>query len=187
VLGTTTEPDPATIDEDSRSTTESFEQACERAWPSLIRFLRATSGADLDVEDAAAQVMEVAWRRRDSLVDPSGVVPWMLAIAHHVVRNSRRSVIRRARLRLRLEHASVDRAHPSAHAELLRDEPGPATLALATLAERDREILVLHAWEDLDNAAIATVLGISPSAAAQRLHRARTRLASALDNMEDRS
>lgn len=79
----------------------------------------------------------------------------------------------------------MPRVHPSAHAELLRNEPGPATRALATLGDRDREILVLHAWEDLDNASIATVLGISSAAVAQRLHRARTRLASALETMED--
>jgi RNA polymerase sigma-70 factor (ECF subfamily) len=190
VLGTTTDPtdlleaDPATVP----MTTLSFEESCEAAWPSLVRFLRATAGPDLDIEDLAAQVMEVAWRRRDTLVDPDGAVPWLLAIAHHTVRNARRSLLRRARLRRRLQEHEPDRpSHPSAHAELLRSEPGPATRALASLGERDREILVLHAWEDLDNARIAEVLGISNAAVAQRLHRARTRLAAALDSREDRA
>jgi RNA polymerase sigma-70 factor (ECF subfamily) len=56
--------------------------------------------------------------------------------------------------------------------------------ALATLGERDREVLLLHAWDGLDNAEAATVLGCSANAFAVRLHRARRRFADALDTAE---
>jgi RNA polymerase sigma factor (sigma-70 family) len=44
------------------------------------------------------------------------------------------------------------------------------------LPERDREVLLLAAWERLSTAEIASVLGCSENAAALRLHRARRRL-----------
>jgi RNA polymerase sigma-70 factor (ECF subfamily) len=40
---------------------------------------------------------------------------------------------------------------------------------------------MLHAWEDLAPAEIATVLGVRPNAISVRLHRARRRFAAALD------
>ena len=48
--------------------------------------------------------------------------------------------------------------------------------ALGMLAEADREVLLLAAWEQLEPAEIATVLGITRTAARSRLHRARVRL-----------
>ncbi|MGI9647565.1 MAG: RNA polymerase sigma factor, partial [Acidimicrobiia bacterium] len=48
--------------------------------------------------------------------------------------------------------------------------------ALSGLRERDREVLLLSAWEELSNSQIATVLGCSVEAAAQRVHRAKQRL-----------
>jgi len=52
--------------------------------------------------------------------------------------------------------------------------------ALARLGQVDQEVLRLTAWEGLTPAQIACVLGISPNAAAIRLHRAGGRLAQGL-------
>ena len=49
--------------------------------------------------------------------------------------------------------------------------------AMAKLSPRDEEVLQLIAWEDLDIADAATVLGCSNTACKVRLHRARRRLA----------
>ena len=48
--------------------------------------------------------------------------------------------------------------------------------ALGSLNERDQEVLVLVAWDGLDRAQAAEVLGISAGAFAVRLHRGRRRL-----------
>lgn len=48
--------------------------------------------------------------------------------------------------------------------------------ALRGLAERDREILMLVAWEGLEAEEAAAALGCSRSSFAVRLHRARKRL-----------
>ncbi len=54
---------------------------------------------------------------------------------------------------------------------------------LRRLTERDREILLLAAWERLDRAGLATTLGCSKTAAGVRLFRARKRLAAALERV----
>lgn len=56
--------------------------------------------------------------------------------------------------------------------------------ALARLGERDREVLLLVAWEDLDPASAAAALGCSRATFAVRLHRARRRLAMAMAQTE---
>jgi RNA polymerase sigma-70 factor (ECF subfamily) len=52
--------------------------------------------------------------------------------------------------------------------------------ALATLAERDREILTLTAREGLTPKEVAAVVGIPANVVRVRLHRARARLAGRL-------
>jgi RNA polymerase sigma-70 factor (ECF subfamily) len=52
--------------------------------------------------------------------------------------------------------------------------------ALDDLSESDAELLRLWAWEQLDPAEIAEVLGCSPGTARTRMHRARARLRDAL-------
>jgi RNA polymerase sigma factor (sigma-70 family) len=60
--------------------------------------------------------------------------------------------------------------------------------ALATLAERDREILTLTAWDGLTPREIAAVMGTSANAIRIRLHRSRTMLRERLaDAQRDRS
>jgi RNA polymerase sigma-70 factor (ECF subfamily) len=55
------------------------------------------------------------------------------------------------------------------------------------LSPRDREAVLLLGWDGLSNRQAAKVLGCSVATFAVRLHRARTRLAAALDSDRDRS
>ena len=50
-------------------------------------------------------------------------------------------------------------------------------VAMQTLRETDRDLLLLAAWERLTTAELALVFSCSENAAAIRLHRARQRLA----------
>lgn len=52
--------------------------------------------------------------------------------------------------------------------------------ALARVRERDRELLMLVAWEGLSHAEVAQALGIRLGTLAVRLHRARQQFAQAL-------
>ena len=59
-------------------------------------------------------------------------------------------------------------------------EVGLRPVTLAGLGDRDRELLLLIAWEGLDEPEVAEALGLRVNTVAVRLHRARRRFAEAL-------
>jgi RNA polymerase sigma-70 factor (ECF subfamily) len=127
-------------------------------------------------EDVVAETFVIAWRRLGDMPDPP--LPWLLGVARRVLANLRRGQRRRFALldRLRREPPLM------AHAE--SGQGGEVFAALAALPERDREALLLHAWEGLDHAGAGTVLGCSAAAFAVRLHRARQRFARVLAELD---
>lgn len=69
-------------------------------------------------------------------------------------------------------------------ADLAADHSAVILTALATLRERDQEVLRLVAWEELSHGEIAALVGCSENAVAIRVHRARDRLAKAIEREE---
>jgi RNA polymerase sigma factor (sigma-70 family) len=130
-------------------------------------------------QDALSETFLAAWRRFDEL--PADPLPWLFATARRTLANQRRSTRRLAGLRERIagseSRESPDRTDQLAEAELVRR-------ALAELPQRDREVLMLVAWEGLDAARAATAAGCSRATFAVRLHRARKRLDRALYALE---
>lgn len=125
-------------------------------------------------DDAASEVFAIAWRRLDDV--PTDALPWLLGCARRVLAHQHRRARRDVALVDRLEAAAS--LGPAA-VGIDRGDTGLAE-ALAELSERDRELLLLVAWEGLEPAEAAKVLGCSRNALAVRLHRARKRLAAAL-------
>lgn len=120
-----------------------------------------------DADDLTAEVFTTAWRRRDDL--PRGAeLPWLYKTAGFVLANHRR---RAATLPL---HALPPLMTPD-HAERAARSDELAR-ALGRLSARDREVLMLHAWDGLDGNELAEVLGVSRSGAQAALSRARARL-----------
>lgn len=129
--------------------------------------------------DVLSEVFLAAWRRIDDL--PVEPLPWLLGTARRALANQRRGDARRAALSQRIEGAHVGWV-PSA-ADEVTDR---AVLdALASLAETDREALLLVAWDGLAPREAAEVLGLRPPAFTMRLSRARRRLAAALEASGD--
>lgn len=126
-----------------------------------------------DAEDVVAEVFLIAWRRFDDV--PGDALPWLLGVARRVLANRRRSENRGVALRARI------RSEQSAGGGVIAtpDADSPALRALWSLSERDREVLMLAAWDGLDRGQAAAVLDISSGTLAVRLHRARRRLAMA--------
>jgi RNA polymerase sigma-70 factor (ECF subfamily) len=127
------------------------------------------------VEDVVAETFLVAWRRFGEISDDPR--PWLLGVARRVLANHLRAERRRAALASRLEGV------PSAAScawELPAQMGSELTSALARLSSRDREVLLLVAWDGLDPPRAARVLGCSPTAFRVRLHRARRRIAKEL-------
>jgi RNA polymerase sigma-70 factor, ECF subfamily len=127
------------------------------------------------VEDLAADVFAIAWRRRESVAEGEEL-PWLYRIAANVVANHRRKQATGIALFAALRPAD---SAPSAEDIVVAD----ASLAEAwrQLRPQEREILALALVEDLAVADIAIALDISPNATSIRLYRARKRLAELLN------
>jgi RNA polymerase sigma factor (sigma-70 family) len=126
-------------------------------------------------EDLVAEVFLVAWRRLGD-VPADGALPWLLAVARRAHANALRAGRRRVALTERAgqELRAAGDAVPD---PVLHD-------ALQCLPERDREVLILIAWEGLDHAAVARVMGCTTTNVAVRAHRARRRLARELERLQ---
>lgn len=133
-----------------------------------------------DAEDAAEVVAETfltLWRRLDDAPPGDGLRPWVYGVARRTLANHRRGARRRTALTERLAaglHVVADTVMPQA------DPDGPVARAFAELAESDRELLSLVAWEELSHEELAVALGVSRPVVRLRLHRARRRFAEAL-------
>jgi RNA polymerase sigma factor (sigma-70 family) len=108
---------------------------------------------------------------------PADALPWLLGIARGVLSNRRRGAERSSALIARLR----DVEPTVAVGDEARTPDGRVLQALSTLAPADQELLLLVAWEQLNRRQVAQVLGTSAGTNAVRLHRARRRLARALD------
>lgn len=140
--------------------------------PILGYVLRRCSSAD-DAADLVSEVFTVAWRRLDDVPAGDRARLWLYGTARRVLTRywsneatrRRRTASLRPELRDELAAAATDFTDMSAVAQAFRQ-----------LSENERELLRLVAWEGLDHAAIAAVLGCSKGAVRVRLHRARARL-----------
>jgi RNA polymerase sigma-70 factor, ECF subfamily len=142
----------------------------------VLAYARRRSDA-ATADDVLSEVFVVAWRRLDEV--PADPVPWLLACARRVLANQRRAERRRVAFvdRLSADRLPAEAVNSDGSVEL---PDRVLAQALASLSERDREILLLIAWEELSIEQAATMLGCSRPTLSVRLHRARQRLASAL-------
>ena len=147
----------------------------------VLGYARRRLDSAEDAEDVVVEVFATAWRRRD--VVPADPLPWLYATAANVIAHVIRTDGRRTRLGARLASVSALRTTDPDVATAVVDSVaagGVVSAALDDLAESDAEILRLWAWEQLEPAEIALVVGCSPGTARTRLHRARGRLRQAL-------
>jgi RNA polymerase sigma-70 factor (ECF subfamily) len=151
---------------------EQFERVFQECYAQVYRYT-ARRVAPEAVQDVVSETFLAAWRRRDEIA--AEPLPWLLGVARRTASNHRRGSARRDALRQRLR---AERP-PARDVEVGGDDPRLAA-ALATLAERDREALMLVAWDGLDHRVAATVMGCSTGAFTVRLHRARRKLERAL-------
>lgn len=152
-----------------------FAALFEAHFDAVLAYARRRTAQLSDAEDVAAETFTIAWRRfGDRPQDEAHHLPWLYGIARRVLANQRRGSARRSRLRERLI-GLVQRAPSTGSARL-----ASAVDALPRLRTDDQEILRLVAWEGLSHLEAGVALGITPNAAAIRLHRARRRLANEL-------
>jgi RNA polymerase sigma-70 factor, ECF subfamily len=145
----------------------------ERLFSANASAVRAYARRRVDpasADDAVSEVFVIAWRRLDDV--PEDALPWLLGCARRVLGHQQR--------RLGRDVALTTRLNAVRHADGTETRDGALAQALMELRPQDRELLLLIAWEGLEPAQAARVLGCSRNALAVRLHRARKRLAAAL-------
>ena len=153
---------------------ERFEALYAAHYEAILAYVLRRAGAEA-AGDVVADTFLVAWRRLDNV--PADALPWLYGVARRSLANERRRRSRRDALTGDPGDLAVS---PSDEAISLSE----ITAALRRLRDEDQEVLRLAAWEGLDARAIAAVLGCSVTAARVRLHRARRRLRSQLDDEE---
>ncbi len=148
---------------------ERFQELWRRHHGEVLAYALRRLGDEDAAEEVVADTFLVAWRRRDSVPNPTR--PWLLGVARKQLANRRRGDQRRAALTARVA-ACVE--------PLIGDPPSELSAVLAAafnaLSLSDREVLSLVAWEELKPREAAIVLNITPALFSVRLHRAKRRL-----------
>ncbi|MCU1677417.1 MAG: polymerase subunit sigma-24 [Frankiales bacterium] len=130
-------------------------------------------------QDVVAETFAIAARRMDQL--PDEPLPWLLVVARNVIANLHRKEGRLARAQASLRMRSL--VTPSA------DTPVGERLAMAAaldqLSDKEREAVLLIAWDGLTRDEAASVAGCTSPAFGVRLHRARRKLHALLADVPD--
>lgn len=160
-----------------------FEAVVAEAYEPLQRYLRRRCAAD-DVDEVLNDTLLVVWRRLDDVPEGS-VVPWCYGVARRTLSNHRRGAGRRSRLMHRVTAttttAMLEGPGWESDADVALHE------ALERLPERDREVVRLWAWEQLEPREIAAVLDTTANAVSVRLGRIKDRLESELSRQDVRA
>ncbi|MFJ6531004.1 RNA polymerase sigma factor [Microbacterium sp. NPDC091662] len=132
-------------------------------------------------EDVLSETFLVAFRRRaDFDTDIESAAPWLLGIASRLIRRHRALEAKQwksfAASTSRQEHSTLgglddamSRVDAAREVEMLRAR-------IAALAPKDRETLLLYAWQGMSYDEIAAALGVPVGTVRSRLNRVRRRL-----------
>ncbi len=132
-------------------------------------------------EDVLSETFLVAFRRRaDFDTDVESAAPWLLGIASRLIRRHRAlearqwrsfaaSISQQEHLSLGGLEDAMSRLDAEREVEMLRAR-------IAALAPRDRETLLLYAWQGMSYDEVAAALGVPVGTVRSRLNRVRRRL-----------
>jgi RNA polymerase sigma factor (sigma-70 family) len=168
----------ATVIEKSWSDPAQFGVLFDKYAPLIYRYIVRRVGRP-GTDDLVAETFVAAFDGRHRY-DParSDARPWLYGIATNIIGRHRRDELRQLRISQAIDARAIvpghaDRVALDTTAQSLR---GDLTIALAGLAEGDRDVLVLVAWEDLTYEEVSYALAIPVGTVRSRLHRARRQL-----------
>jgi len=160
-----------------------FDGVCKRAEESALEGLVSRYAATLyrvaysvlrnaaDAEDAVQEAFMRVLRHRETLSEVRDQRVWLIRIVWNVVLDRKR------RMKARPETDDVAEERVSAaqhHARVLA--------CVEKLPAKERQVLMLSAFEELSSVEIAAVLGVSESSVRSRLFRARNLMAAELEH-----
>lgn len=167
----------------NRGSRSALDTAVERYTPYVSAvILRALGGwaCREDVEELCADVFVALWTHADQLDPEQGVRPWLAAVA----RNKATDWLRRARPSAPIPEDAPDPAPGPEELAQRREQSQRLWAAVDGLGEPDRTLFVRYYYEGDKLKTIAAELGLSQTAAKQRLFRGRKALKAALKGVE---
>jgi RNA polymerase sigma-70 factor (ECF subfamily) len=163
----------------SRADRRLFERLVHETRDDLLAYALRRSASPEDAADVLSETYLIAWRKLEKIPPGEQARLWLFGVARNVIRQG--ADRRRSRNALVARLAREVRAASDVEPAPEHDRTSRALqAALATLPERDREILTLTAWEGLTPKEVAAVVGIPANLVRVRLHRTRARLAGRL-------
>ena len=161
---------------------EAFTELYQATRHDLLRYLLRRMTDAEEAADLLAETFATAWDKLEAIPPGEEARLWLFGVARNLLlRSVRRRRVADAlveRLAGELRSAPTGSPRDEQADTRWRDEHADTRLrdALVELSERDREIVMLAAWEDLTPREIAQVIGTSANAVRIRLHRARRQL-----------
>ncbi|WP_460395054.1 RNA polymerase sigma factor [Actinophytocola sediminis] len=161
---------------------ERFAVIFDRHAAHIQRYLTRRLGRQV-ADDLVADTFLAAFGQRERYDQArADARPWLYGIATNLARQHQRTEIREYRLRASMSPEPP----PDGHADRVAAQVTASAMhrmlaaALADLADGDREVLLLIAWEDLSYEEVAEALAIPIGTVRSRLHRARKLVRAAL-------
>jgi RNA polymerase sigma-70 factor (ECF subfamily) len=156
---------------------EGFADLVKRYHPALLPWLNGQLGNLERAEEAAQEVFVRAFVLLPKLRKPESFFPWILGIAGNVVNEERRA---RRREGVSLPDLTPEkRAEAPAHDEELEQ-------AIARLASRYRDVVLLRYYSGLSCVEMAERLGVSVGTVTKNLSRAYAMLRASLRSRQER-
>jgi RNA polymerase sigma-70 factor (sigma-E family) len=140
-----------------------FEEYCAARGKALLRLAYALTGNVPDAEDLLQTALLRCYRRWNRIDEPDAYVRRVLVRAY-VGRRPRR------------EHATAPLPEPATTDRHIAEDRDEVLRLLATLAPRQRTVLVMRYLLDLSDAAIALELGVTESTVRTQAFRALAKL-----------
>jgi RNA polymerase sigma factor (sigma-70 family) len=142
--------------------------------PRVLDYARYRGATLPEAEDVVSEVFIVLTRRLDDTpANPDEMLPWLLGVTRKVLGNQVRGSRRRQALTARSEEAVIWATRTEQDLSAVATQNLIIRQSLSTLKDKDREALLLVAWDGLRYDEAAQVLGCTPGAVAQRILRAR--------------
>jgi RNA polymerase sigma-70 factor (ECF subfamily) len=179
--------DDATVIEASLRDPERFAVIFDRHGPHIHRYLDRRMGRQV-ADDLLAETFLIALdRRRQYDLSRPDARPWLYGIATNVVSRHWRAEAREVKLRTRALVSEPEAGHAERVAEQVTAQAMGKLLgiALAGLADADRDVLLLIAWEGLAYDEVAAALAIPVGTVRSRLNRARRKVQRTLRTADD--
>jgi RNA polymerase sigma-70 factor, ECF subfamily len=162
------------VDQAKRGDTRAFEELVRRYQNQVFRFALYALPSRQDAEDVAQETFIAAYRHIGRFRGDASLNTWLMSIARSKVAGWYRGRKVDVDISAISELADGDSETAVEHMEIRS--------AVAALPRPYREIVVLRYVNQFDVREIAAATGLSPTAAASRLHRARGMLRSALSD-----